>query len=175
MSQAAEEKQVSASKLIETLAGTGSGLSDVLAERAEVLRLSQAAHDAILLPRAPGGISHGERAALAARIARANADETLAEHYRVLLGQAGAGPALVAVANGADPAEAAGADARLRAIVSHVDLVTLSPKDATRADIAALVAAGLAEPDIVRLAELIAFVNYQARVVAGLRLLGSLA
>jgi uncharacterized protein YciW len=33
----------------------------------------------------------------------------------------------------------------------------------------------LSEPDIVRLAELIAFVNYQARVIAGLRLLGRLA
>lgn len=173
MSQAAEEKQVSASQLIETLTGAGSGLSDVLAERAEILRLSQAAHDAVLLPRAPGGISHGERAALAARIAHANADETLAEHYRVLLNQAGESPALLAIADGANPAGAA--DARLRAIIRHVDLVTLSPKDATRADIAALVAAGLAEPDIVRLAELIAFVNYQARVVAGLRLLGSLA
>ncbi|WP_186421261.1 hypothetical protein [Bosea sp. CS1GBMeth4] len=167
---------MSASQLIETLAGAGSGLSDALAERAEILRLSQAAHDAVLLPRAPGGLSHGERAALAARIASANTDATLAGHYRALLRRAGESPALLAIADGAVPAaEVAGADGRLRAIVRHVDLVTLSPKDATRADIAALVDAGLAEPDIVRLAELIAFVNYQARVIAGLRLLGSLA
>jgi uncharacterized protein YciW len=159
--------------LIETLSGAGSGLAGVLAERAEILGLSQAAHDAVLLPREPGGISHGERAALAARMARANADAALAGHYRGLLRRAGESAALLAIAEGADPA--ADTDRRLRAIVRHVDLVTLSPRDATKADIAALKAAGLSEPDIVRLAELIAFVNYQARVIAGLRLLGAIA
>lgn len=164
---------MSSPHLIETLSGAGSGLAGVLAERAEILDLSQAAHDAVLLPRAPGGISHAERAALAARMARANADAALAEHYRALLRQAGESPALLAIADGAGPTKAA--DIRLRAIIRHADLATLSPKDATKADIAALTAAGLSEPDIVRLAELIAFVNYQARVIAGLRLLGTIA
>lgn len=159
--------------LIETLSGADSSLAGVLADRAEILGLSQAAHDAVLSPRDPGGISHCERAALAARMASANADPALAEHYRGLLRQAGGSPALLAIAEGADPV--ADADRRLRAIVRHVDLVTLSPKDATKADVAALKAAGLSEPDIVRLAELIAFVNYQTRVIAGLRLLGTIA
>jgi uncharacterized protein YciW len=164
---------MSSSHLIETLSRAGSGFASVLAERAEILGLSQAAHDAVLLPREPGGISHAERAALAARMARANADETLAEHYRGLLHQAGETPALLAVAEGANQSEET--DIRLRAIIRHADLVTLSPKDATKADIAALKATGLSEPDIVRLAELIAFVNYQARVIAGLQLLGAVA
>lgn len=164
---------MSSPHLIETLSGAGSGLAGVLAERAEILGLSQAAHDAVLLPREPGGISHAERAALAARMARANAEETLAEHYRELLREAGEGPILLAIAEGSAPV--ADADTRLRAIIRHADLVTLSPKDATKADIAALKAAGLSEPDIVRLAELVAFVNYQARVIAGLRLLGAIA
>lgn len=159
--------------LIETLSGAGPGLAGVLAERAEILGLSQAAHDAVLLPRDPGGIGHAERAALAARIAHANADAALAGHYRGLLRQAPENPTLLAIADGAAPAADAGT--RLRAIIRHVDLVTLTPKDATKADIAALKAAGLSEPDIVRLAELIAFVNYQARVIAGLRLLGAVA
>lgn len=159
--------------LIETLSGADPGLAGVLAERAEILGLSQAAHDAVLLPREPGGLGHAERAALAARMARANADEMLADHYRELLRRAGESPALLAIAN--DAAPAADTDTRLRAIIRHADLVTLSPKDATKADIAALKTAGLSEPDIVRLAELIAFVNYQARVIAGLRLLGAVA
>jgi uncharacterized protein YciW len=163
--------QMSSPHLIETLSGAGSGLASVLAERAEILGLSQAAHDAVLLPREPGGISHAERAAFAVRMARANADDALAEHYRGLLRRAGESPALLAIADGS----AADTDARLRAIVRHVDLVTLSPKDATKADIAALKTTGLSEPHIVRLAELIAFVNYQARVIAGLRLLGAIA
>ncbi|CAN7350028.1 hypothetical protein LJR090_002676 [Bosea sp. LjRoot90] len=164
---------MSSPHLIETLSGAGSGLAGTLAERSEILGLSQAAHDAVLLPREPGGIGHGERAAFAARMARANADDALAEHYRTLLRRASESPALLAIADGIDPT--ADADVRLRAIIRHVDLVTLSPKDATKADIATLVAAGLSEPDIVRLAELIAFVNYQARVIAGLRLLGTIA
>jgi uncharacterized protein YciW len=162
---------MSAPNLIEILAGTGASLAAVLAERTEIMRLSQASHDAVLLPRAPGGISHAERAALAARMARWNRDEALEAHYRDLLRQAGESPALLAVASGVAPAEAAGQDVRLRAIIRHVDIVTLAPRDATKADIAALVAAGVTEPDIVRLAELVAFVNYQVRVIAGLRLL----
>ena len=65
-----------------------------------------------------------------------------------------------------------GADnVRLKAVIRHTDLVTRSPKDAVAGDIAALKAAGITEDDIVRLSELIAFVNYQVRVVAGLRLM----
>jgi uncharacterized protein YciW len=45
----------------------------------------------------------------------------------------------------------------------------------TRDDIAALLAAGVAEADIVRLSQLIGFVNYQVRVIAGLRLIASAA
>lgn len=161
---------MSARDLIESLSGAGPALTGVLAERAEIMRLSQASHDAVLLPREPGGIGHAERAALAARMARSNRDEALEAHYRELLARAGDSAALLAVASGADPAEAT-QDQRLRAIIRHVDIVTLAPKDATKADIAALVAAGVAEPDIVRLAELVAFVNYQVRVIAGLRLL----
>ena len=53
----------------------------------------------------------------------------------------------------------------------HADLLTLAPRKATRNDIDALKAAGLGEADIVRLSELAAFVNYQLRVIAGLKLL----
>ena len=163
---------MSAPHLIETLAAVpdGTALAAALEERAQIMALSQASHDAVLQPREPGGLSHGERAALAARMAHWNRDATLAAHYRDLLDQAGAGAALTAIASGADTGET-GTDARLAAIVRHADMLTLRPRDATRADIEALVAAGVAEPDIVRLAELAAFVNYQVRVIAGLRLL----
>ncbi|UXN58686.1 hypothetical protein N8E88_11940 (plasmid) [Phyllobacterium zundukense] len=49
--------------------------------------------------------------------------------------------------------------------------MTLSPKDATRANIEKLTAAGLDDRDIVTLAGLIAYVNYQVLVVAGLKML----
>lgn len=159
--------------LIETLAGirAGTPLAEALTQRAEIVALSQASHDAVLLPRDPGGLSHAERAALAARMAAWNADPALAAHYRNLLERAGRTPVLTAIAAG----EAAEADPRLAAIIRHADLLTRRTRDASRNDIAGLVAAGVAEPDIVRLAELAAFVNYQARVIAGLRLLGAAA
>ena len=53
-----------------------------------------------------------------------------------------------------------------------MDLVTRSPKDATKADIEALREAGLVDADIVRLAGLVAFVNYQLRVTAVLSVMG---
>ena len=69
--------------LIETLAAvpSDSSLGQAMTTRAEILRLSEAAHDAVLLPREPGGLSHGLRAALAARMCRHLGDDALAAHY----------------------------------------------------------------------------------------------
>lgn len=162
--------------LIESMAGVRAGtpLAEALAQRAEIMGLSEASHDAVLLPRDPGGLSHAERAALAARMAGWNADAALVKHYRGLLERAGETSLLAAVAAG-EPGERLDAAPRLAAIIRHADILTRRTRDATKADIAALVAAGIAEADIVRLAELAAFVNYQARVIAGLRLLGAAA
>ena len=71
----------------------------------------------------------------------------------------------------ADPAFDGGSDARATAILRHVDLLTVRPRDATRGDVQVLVAAGLDEADIVRLAELVSFMAYLLRLVAGLRAL----
>lgn len=147
----------------------GSDLEEAMQERAEILRLSQASHDAVVTPKDPGGFSHALRAALAERIARHNQDSALAAHYRERLEAAGATDGLRSVASiGPIPAD----DARLAAAVDFADLVTLRPRDAQRSDIDALKAAGISEPDIVRLTELLAFVNYQVRVIAGFKLAG---
>jgi uncharacterized protein YciW len=154
--------------LIETLAGVApaSKLGEALKTRAEILRLSEAAHDAVLLPRDPGGLSHALRAALAARMSRHVGNEDLAGHYDGYLAHSGD----LDVTPLAHPGGISG-EKRLDAIARHADLLTIAPREATRADIEALKAAGVAEPDIVRLAELAAFVNYQLRVIAGLKVL----
>ena len=139
----------------------GSDLAEALSHRAEILRLSQSTHDAVLFPRSPGAISHGLRAALAARMARQYEVPKLAEHYEVLIQQS----------RESDEQHDAATDAQTAAIVAHSDLLTLRPRDATRADIEKLKASGMGEPDIVRLAELAAFVSYQARVIKGLQAL----
>ncbi len=158
--------------LIETLAGVapGSAMAAALSARAEIMRLSEAAHDAVVLPREPGGLGHGLRAALAARMARHAGDEALARHYDGYLAHV-FDPDVASLAR---PGSGAAAP-RDQAIVRHADMLTLEPRRATRADIDVLKAAGVAEPDIVRLAELAAFVSYQVRVIAGLRLLKELS
>ncbi len=126
----------------------GSAAAPVLAHRADLMAASLRNERAVISPDDPGGLSHAERRAVARRIARLNGNDALAAHY---------------------PAEEPSSDARWAAILRHVDLVTAHPKDATKHDIQALRAAGIAEPDIVRLSQVIAFGNYQVRVIAGLR------
>ncbi len=138
--------------IIATLAGEAAG--PVRGHRADLMAASLRNERAVIAPGEPGGLSHAERRAIASRIAERNGDAGLAAYYA---------------------AEAIPADARWTAILRHVDLVTERPKDATQADIAALRAAGVAEADIVRLSQLVAFVNYQVRVIAGLRLIGAAA
>ena len=130
-------------------------IAAAMAPRSELFAASEANERAIVSPEEPGGLPLAERRALTARMARLNGDMALAAHY---------GPEIERAA-----------DARWAAILRHVDLVTAEPKAATRADIEMLRAAGVAEPDVVRLSQLIAFVNYQTRVVASLRLIGAAA
>ncbi|MNL55321.1 hypothetical protein D3C87_1787260 [compost metagenome] len=93
----------------------------------------------------------------------------LAAHYKALAEAEGAvGDGIAMAEPGWTPADGA---SRIAAVLRHVDLVTLTPKQATRANIDALSAAGLDDRDIVTLAGLIAFVNYQVLVVAGLKML----
>ncbi|MCH8988180.1 MAG: hypothetical protein IIA92_05160 [Chloroflexi bacterium] len=145
----------------------GSPLAGVLSGRSDVLELTEKSHDAALRPRQPGGLTHSERAALACRIAKLNSEPVLARHYKSLIG--GGNRAI------ADTVFDGGEDTRLKAILRHTDLVTVNPKEAIDGDISALRSAGLDDADIVRLSELIAFVSYQIRVAAGLRLMAEVS
>ncbi|MCT8998824.1 CMD domain-containing protein [Chelativorans intermedius] len=156
--------------IVERLAGIApSGpLGAALQGRADVMAMTEATHDAALKPADPGGLSHALRAALAARVARLNGEEALAAHYLALMAEAEGSEAEVAVADPAFKGDDAG---RIAAILAFTDLVSMRPRDTVAADIEALQAAGLSDPDIVRLAELNAFLAYQIRVIAGLRLM----
>ena len=56
-----------------------------VAFRADVLRMTQAAEDAVLRPAEPGGWPHALRAALACRIARLNDCHALATRYLAMI------------------------------------------------------------------------------------------
>ncbi|MCH7735785.1 MAG: hypothetical protein IH872_00125 [Chloroflexi bacterium] len=145
----------------------GSPLTAVLNLRSEILELTENSHEASLRPNQPGGLKRSERAGLACRIAKRNNDPVLAKHYESMFG---VGSQAIA-----DTGFDGGDDARLKAIIRHTDLVTLNPKEATASDITELLSAGLDDADIVRLSELIAFISYQVRVIAGLRLMAEVA
>ena len=147
----------------------GSDLQRLRDRREKLKALTQSSYAAALRPKDPRNFSHALRAAIAARMADLWKAEELARHYRGLLDQEGLTAELQNVTDsGWTPADA---QSRLAAILRHVDLVTLKPKEATRANIEALYAGGLDDRDIVTLAGLIAFVNYQILVVAGLKML----
>lgn len=141
----------------------GTPLAEAVGRRAKVMGLTQEAERAVVAPLETGAFPHDLRAALACRIARLNRKEELAAYYRAKITDPNAQPE-------ADPGFA-GADPRAQAILRFTDRVATRPRDAGTPDITALQDAGLADADIVRLAELNAFLAYQIRVIDGLALL----
>lgn len=139
-----------------------------LALRTDVLEMTEATEAAVLRPKDPGGLSHAMRAALAVRISRLNQSGVMAGLYEEAMRREQADEATAALA---DPSFDGGDNARWRAVLTFTDRVATSPKDATAADIEHLSEAGLAEPDIVRLSQLNAFLAYKIRLVEGLRLM----
>jgi len=63
--------------------------------------------------------------------------------------------------------------ARLAAAIEHAHLLAFRPRDATPAAMQALLAAGWSSTAIVTLSQLVAFLSFQVRTVAGLRTLGA--
>ena len=145
----------------------GSGLAAAVAKRADIFELTQATHDAAITPVEPGGLPHGLRAAIACRIAKLNANAELERHFLDLVEAVGASAAERRAAG----LDFRGEDARSVALIRHADLVARDPKSATGRDVAALRQAGVSDADIVRLSELVAFVSYQIRLLAGLKLM----
>jgi CMD domain protein len=131
-------------------------------QREAFVRHTQGSHDVLLSPVEPGGVGLIERAAAALRVATIERDPALTAHYRERLAQLNADSAAI---------EAMDVSPRLAAILRHVSQITTTPGSATPAQLDALRNAGLTPRDIVVIAQIVAFVSYQVRVVAGLRAL----
>ncbi len=117
------------------------------------------------------GLDRSTRLLAAARAARVDGAEEVLAYYRELLDEEGAVAAEL-VADGADGLAGRAASRRVRALLRHVDLLVLRPAAATPDDVDALRIAGWSTPEIVVLSQIVSFVSYQTRVVAGLRVLG---
>ena len=145
--------------VMDTLAGLSddSPLAALRRQRPDVVRHLQGSDDAIFAPAHHGGLTRPEREACGMRVAGLLRDSVLEEHYHRRLVALGEMHPL----NGT----------RGECILAHVDRVTLDPADSTKADIDALLSVGLTPHATVSLSQLIAYVNFQSRVLAGLRML----
>lgn len=140
----------------------GGALHALRHQRDKVAASTQGSDEALFDPALPG-LSLAERLRAAQLVAELSGSAVLATHYAARLARA-SGVA------GAAGATAADADSpRLQAILTFARLLAVRPVEGDRAALLALPAAGLATPDVVALAQLIAFVSFQLRVVAGLQ------
>jgi CMD domain protein len=155
--------------VMDTLAGLApdSPLAALRRQRGDVVKHLQGSDDAIFTPADDGGLTRAERAAAALRVATLLRDEALTAHYRARLAALDPDGTLAKTVEGG----ARMTEPRWDAILAHVDLVTRGPGSAERRDIDNLLAAGLSSHAVVSLSQLIAYVNFQSRVLAGLRAL----
>ena len=158
-----------AADLIDTLAAlpTGSAVSAVRHQRDKVVAATQGSYDSIFDPALNGAPALAERLLAAHDIARLAGSAVLQAHYRERLQTLPLTSAQQAALDGQPPSS----DARLQAILTFSRTLTERPVDGDQAALQKLPAAGLTTPEVVALAQLIAFVAYQLRVVAGLQAL----
>ena len=152
--------------VMDQLAGLApdSALALLRRQRPDVVRHLQGSDEAIFDPRDDGGVTPTERAAAALRASVLLRDAALQKHYRARLDALDAGQRLA-------PSALGGSDRRWQAILAHVERVTGDPDSARREHIDGLLAVGLSPRAVLALSQLIAYVNFQSRVLAGLSML----
>ncbi len=138
--------------LIEDLLGIGpeAPLAALRRERGPIRDHAEGAYRELVVPAEPGGMSLAERAGLARLTARLEGDAVLEGHFATL------GPA------GPE-------DGRMGLLSRYAGLVAERPGAVDQAGIDRLMGAGLSAQDVVAVTQLVAFVPYQVRVMAGLR------
>jgi len=122
--------------------------------RAKVVEATQASHDA-LLQQPVDGLSTADRLRVAAHVCMIAGATSLAQHYRASLADA--------------PDHDAPPSPVLPAMLHFAATLTTDPRLGDRAAIERLRQAGLGDVAIVALAQLVAYLSYQLRVVAGLQ------
>lgn len=176
----------------------GSKLDAIRAHRSEARKHAQASYDALFRPRQVGGVSVDERHAIASFVASlhgeprtdafyaarlpvalraAVAAEVTAARTRGPYGRFPTGPLSAEDAPGpAWKVSDAGREAlgpRLSAALEHTHMLVFHPRDAAPPSLQSLLDAGWSATDIVTISQLVSFLSYQIRVVAGLTVLAS--
>lgn len=176
-----------------------SPLHTLRARREQARTHSQASYDALFKPHDPAGFPVLDRLAVAMFTAGIQGQTAIATHYSDAYTAAHGRSAIPAATEtaiveadahgpyGSYPAgplsreDAPGPEfrvgtalrqtlgPRLVAAYEHAHMLVFHPRDASPAHLQALLDAGWATPDIVTLSQLVAFLSYQVRIVAGLR------
>jgi uncharacterized protein YciW len=136
-------------------------------QRDQVVHATQGSYDALLSPDVEG-LSVQERWLVGWYAARLTPCPALAQHYQSQLD--GSWAASVRTAVEQDQLSQV-QDARLRAVLEFVRALITKPITGDKALLHTLPAAGLSTPAVVALAQWIAFLSYQARLVTGLQAL----
>jgi uncharacterized protein YciW len=140
-------------------------------QRAKVVDATQGSYDGLFDP-ALDGLTLVERLLVALYASRLTPSPALVAHYRAELDKHDVdAETLATVATGAPESLA---DPRLRAILVFTRTLIENPVAGDKAALHTLPAAGLTTPAVVALAQLIAFLSYQTRLVAGLQALKQL-
>lgn len=153
--------------LVDQLVGLtpGSQTFDVRHKRDKVAAATQGSYDALFDPALPG-LSLADRLLVALYATRITPSPLLAAHYRARAVEAGAAAADIAVAESGKPADAA--NPQLAAVLEFTRKLIEKPVEGDEAALKTLPAAGVSTPAVVTLSQLIAFLSYQTRLVAGL-------
>ncbi len=163
----------SAHDTVDRLAGLSAGdeTHTIRHQRAKVVTATQGSEDLLFDPALPG-LSVIERLLVALLACTLTPAPDMAEHYRQRLLDAKAD--LVTVNLVEDGSIEVITEPRLRAILTFTHTLITDPIRGDKAALEALPKAGLGTPEIVTLSQLIAFLSYQIRLVAGLKAMKSL-
>ena len=187
--------------VIDSLVGIapGSKLDAIRAQRSEARKHAQASYASLFEPKALGGVSADERHAIAAFVAGLHGEPKTNAFYAAKLpetlgtavvtevaaaktkgpyGHFPKGPLSVEDAPGPSwkmsDAGRAALGPRLSAAFEHTHMLVFHPRDASAASLQSLLDAGWSTDDIVTVSQLVSFLSYQIRVVAGLGVLASM-
>jgi len=157
--------------VIDKLVGLQAGgkLHALRHQREKVAVATQGSYDTLFDP-ALEGIGLDERLLVALYACRLAGATDVAAHYRARLEALPAGAvdaAQLAVAASGEPEQLPAG--RLRAMLVFARALTERPVEGDKAALHTLPAAGISTPAVVALSQLIAFISYQIRVVAGLK------
>ncbi len=181
----------------------GSPLDTARVRRTVARQQAQASYLSLFAPASVGGVSAQERHAVACFVASLHGQAQAEAFYGAGLTEAGGSTALkaaiaLAVAAGktqgpygafpkgplsvedkpgliyrAAPEVALTLGRRLVAAFEHTHMLVFHPRDAAAPSLQSLLDAGWSTTDVVTLSQLVAFLSFQIRVVAGLRVLAT--